>query len=142
VTIVGATSGDTGSAAIEAFRGLAAVDVFILFPEGRVSEVQRRQMTTPDEPNVHAMAIDGDFDDAQARVKDMFNDFAFRDAVARRHQLDQLGARARAGGLLLHRRGRLGAPHRRVSFACPPAISATSSRVTWPSAWACPSTGW
>ena len=58
VTIVGATSGDTGSAAIEAFRGLKAVDVFILYPHGRVSEVQRRQMTTPFEANVHALAVD------------------------------------------------------------------------------------
>ncbi|MGO4916979.1 threonine synthase [Pseudogemmobacter sp. W21_MBD1_M6] len=81
VTIVGATSGDTGSAAIEAFRGLDAVDVFILYPHGRVSEVQRRQMTTPSEANVHALAVDGDFDDCQARVKDMFNDFEFRDGV-------------------------------------------------------------
>ena len=81
ITIVGATSGDTGSAAMEAFRGLANVDLFILFPHGRVSEVQRRQMTTPVEANVHAIAMDGDFDDCQARVKDMFNDLAFRDEV-------------------------------------------------------------
>jgi hypothetical protein len=81
VTIVGATSGDTGAAAIEAFRGLDAVDVFILFPEGRVSEVQRRQMTTPAERNVHALAVQGDFDACQALVKAMFNDFPFRDAV-------------------------------------------------------------
>ena len=81
VTIVGATSGDTGSAAIEAFRGLDAVDVMILYPHGRVSEVQRRQMTTPVEENVHALAVDGDFDDCQAAVKDMFADFAFRDEV-------------------------------------------------------------
>ena len=81
ITIVGATSGDTGSAAIEAFRGLSNVDVFILFPHGRVSEVQRRQMTTPAEANVHALAVDGDFDDCQAALKDMFNDFAFRDEV-------------------------------------------------------------
>lgn len=81
ITIVGATSGDTGSAAMEAFRGLANVDLFILYPHGRVSEVQRRQMTTPAEANVHALAMDGDFDDCQARLKDMFNDFAFRDAV-------------------------------------------------------------
>ena len=81
VTIVGATSGDTGSAAIEAFRGLDNVDVFILYPHGRVSDVQRRQMTTPTEANVHAIAVDGDFDDCQARLKDMFNDFEFRDGV-------------------------------------------------------------
>ncbi|MFT7059643.1 MAG: threonine synthase [Pseudorhodobacter sp.] len=81
ITIVGATSGDTGSAAIEAFRGLSNVDVFILFPHGRVSDVQRRQMTTPSESNVYAIAMDGDFDDCQARVKDMFNDFDFRDGV-------------------------------------------------------------
>ncbi|SLN32095.1 Threonine synthase [Aquimixticola soesokkakensis] len=81
VTIVGATSGDTGSAAIEAFKGLANVDVFILFPDGRVSDVQRRQMTTPPEANVHALAVEGDFDDCQAALKDMFADIAFRDGV-------------------------------------------------------------
>ena len=81
VTIVGATSGDTGSAAIEAFRGLDAVDVFILFPHGRVSEVQRRQMTTPSESNVHALAVDGTFDDCQRHLKDMFADDAFRKDV-------------------------------------------------------------
>ena len=81
ITIVGATSGDTGSAAMEACRGLSNVDLFILYPHGRVSPVQRRQMTTPVEANVHAIAMDGDFDDAQARIKDMFNDMAFRDEV-------------------------------------------------------------
>ncbi|QYK43192.1 MAG: threonine synthase [Paracoccaceae bacterium] len=81
ITIVGATSGDTGSAAMEAFRGLPNVRLFILYPHGRVSDVQRRQMTTPAEANVHALAVDGDFDACQARVKDMFNDFAFRDGV-------------------------------------------------------------
>ncbi len=77
-TIVGATSGDTGGAAIEAFRGLRNVDIFILYPHGRVSDVQRRQMTTVDAGNVHALAIDGDFDDCQALVKAMFNHHAFR----------------------------------------------------------------
>ncbi|PHQ71499.1 MAG: threonine synthase [Paracoccus sp.] len=81
ITIVGATSGDTGSAAIEAFKGIDNVDVFIMFPHGRVSEVQRRQMTTPDAANVHALALDGHFDDCQARLKDLFNDHDFRDGV-------------------------------------------------------------
>ena len=81
VTIVGATSGDTGSAAIEAFRGLDVANVFILFPNGRVSEVQRRQMTTPADANVHAIAMEGTFDTCQAMLKDMFNDFEFRDGV-------------------------------------------------------------
>ena len=78
VTIIGATSGDTGSAAIEAFRGSEVVDVFILFPDGRISEIQRRQMTTAVETNVHAIAVAGDFDDCQALVKGMFNDVNFR----------------------------------------------------------------
>ncbi len=78
-TIVGATSGDTGAAAIEAFRGLPSVDVFILYPHGRVSEVQRRQMTGVDAPNIHAVALEGTFDDCQAIVKALFNHHAFRD---------------------------------------------------------------
>src|SRR5690606_8054220 len=81
-TIVGATSGDTGSAAIEAFRGRDATDIFILHPEGRTSEVQRRQMTTVLDANVHNIAVQGSFDDCQALVKAMFNDLAFRDEVS------------------------------------------------------------
>jgi threonine synthase len=80
-TIVGATSGDTGGAAIEAFRASNRVDVVILFPDGRVSDVQRRMMTTPKEKNVHALSIRGTFDDCQTLVKAMFNDHAFRDRV-------------------------------------------------------------
>ena len=79
VTIVVATSGDTGSAAIEACRGRDAIDIVVLHPAGRVSEVQRRQMTTVREPNVHNVAIDGTFDDCQNLVKAMFNDEGFRD---------------------------------------------------------------
>ena len=79
VCVVGATSGDTGSAAIEALRDRASVDVFILHPEGRVSEVQRRQMTTVDAPNVHNLAVQGTFDDCQDLVKALFADEAFRD---------------------------------------------------------------
>ncbi len=82
VTVVGATSGDTGSAAIEALRDRDAVDVFILHPAGRVSEVQRRQMTTVAAPNVHNVAVEGTFDDCQDLVKALFADEAFRD---RRH---------------------------------------------------------
>jgi threonine synthase len=80
-TIVGATSGDTGGAAVEAFRGRARADIFILFPAGRVSDVQRRMMTTAIEENVHAIAVDGTFDDCQAVVKALFNDHKFRDRV-------------------------------------------------------------
>ncbi len=79
VTIVGATSGDTGSAAIEAFRGKTNADIFILHPHKRVSDVQRRQMTTVLDDNVHNIAIDGSFDDCQDLVKAMFNDATFRD---------------------------------------------------------------
>jgi threonine synthase len=120
ITIVGATSGDTGSAAIEAFRGLTGVDVFILFPQGRVSEVQRRQMTTPAEANVHALAIDGDFDDAQARLKDMFNDHDFRDAVGLAGVNSINWARVLAQMVYYFTSAvALGAPHRPVSFTVP-----------------------
>jgi threonine synthase len=78
VTIVGATSGDTGSAAIDGIRHCSHADIHILFPSGRTSEVQRRQMTTVDAPNVHVIAIDGSFDDCQDLVKAMFNDADFR----------------------------------------------------------------
>ncbi|PIE16642.1 MAG: threonine synthase [Rhodobacterales bacterium] len=120
ITIVGATSGDTGSAAIEAFKGLEAVNVFIMYPHGRVSEVQRRQMTTPDFANVHALAVDGDFDDCQARLKDMFNDFDFRD------QVRLAGVNSINWGRVLaqvvyyfYAATALGAPSRSVSFTVP-----------------------
>ena len=79
VTIVGATSGDTGSAAIDGVSGCDNVDIVILYPLGRTSDVQRRQMTTVDAPNVHTVAVEGTFDDCQDLVKAMFNDAAFRD---------------------------------------------------------------
>ncbi|KCV80907.1 threonine synthase [Actibacterium atlanticum] len=120
VTIVGATSGDTGSAAIEAFRGLPNVDVVILFPHGRVSEVQRRQMTTPSEDNVHALALDGDFDDCQARLKDMFNHFEFRDKVGLAGVNSINWARVLAQVVYYFSSAvSLGAPHRKVSFTVP-----------------------
>jgi len=81
-TIVGATSGDTGSAAIEAVRDRRTIDIFMLHPRGRVSEVQRRQMTTVLAPNVHNIAVQGTFDDCQDLAKACFNDLAFRDRHA------------------------------------------------------------
>ncbi len=81
VTIVGATSGDTGAAAIEAFRGRGNADVFILFPEGRVSPIQQRQMTTVEAANVHAVAVKGTFDDCQAIVKGLFGNARLRDRL-------------------------------------------------------------
>ncbi len=120
ITIVGATSGDTGSAAMEAFRGLANVDLFILYPHGRVSEVQRRQMTTPAEANVHALAMDGDFDDCQAAVKEMFNDHAFRDRVRLAGVNSINWARVLAQVVYYFAAAAaLGAPHRKVAFTVP-----------------------
>ena len=120
VTIGGATSGDTGSAAVEAFRGLDNVDVFILYPHGRISEVQRRQMTTPQESNVHALALEGDFDDCQARLKDMFNDFDFRDGVRLAGVNSINWARVLAQVVYYFSSAvALGAPGRRVSFTVP-----------------------
>jgi threonine synthase len=81
VMIVGATSGDTGSAAIDGVRGCDHVDIVVLYPAGRTSEVQRRQMTTVADANVHAVAIDGSFDDCQDLVKGMFNDAPFRERL-------------------------------------------------------------
>ncbi|MGL4242636.1 MAG: threonine synthase [Beijerinckiaceae bacterium] len=119
-TIVGATSGDTGGAAIEAFRSSKRVDMVILYPEGRVSDVQRRMMTTPTEPNVHAVAIEGTFDDCQALVKAMFNHHAFRDRV----QLS--GVNSINWGRIVAQvtyyfvaAAALGSPHRAVTFAVP-----------------------
>ncbi|MEJ6394332.1 threonine synthase [Gymnodinialimonas sp. 2305UL16-5] len=120
VTIVGATSGDTGSAAMEAFRGLDNVDVFILFPHGRVSEVQRRQMTTVTEANTHALALTGDFDDCQARLKDMFNHFEFRDRVKLAGVNSINWARVLAQVVYYFSAAvSLGAPLRPVSFCVP-----------------------
>ncbi len=120
ITIVGATSGDTGSAAMEAFKGLANVDVFIMYPHGRVSDVQRRQMTTASESNVHALAVDGDFDDCQANVKAMFNDFDFRDGVRLAGVNSINWARVLAQVVYYFSSAvSLGAPHRKVSFTVP-----------------------
>ncbi len=119
-TIVGATSGDTGGAAIEAFRSSTRVDVVILFPDGRVSDVQRRMMTTPTEANVHAVAIDGTFDDCQALVKAMFNDHAFRDSVRLSGVNSINWARIVAQiSYYFYAAAQLGAPDKSVSFSVP-----------------------
>ena len=120
VTIVGATSGDTGSAALEAFAGLEAVSIVILHPRGRVSEVQRRQMTSVLAPNVRNVALDGTFDDCQALVKAMFNDLAFRDRVKLAAVNSINWARILAQVVYYFTAATaLGAPHRAVSFSVP-----------------------
>lgn len=120
VTIVGATSGDTGGAAIEAFRGRENSDIFILFPDGKVSDVQRWQMTGVQDANVHALAVEGNFDDCQALVKAMFNHHAFRD------QLKLSGVNSINWGRIMAQivyyvtaSVSLGAPDRKVSFSVP-----------------------
>lgn len=120
LTIVGATSGDTGSAAIEAVAGRAHVDIFMLHPQGRVSDVQRRQMTTVQADNVHNIAIRGDFDQAQALVKAMFGDkdFAgnFRLSAVNSINWARLAAQI---VYYFYAAVRLGAPHRSIAFSVP-----------------------
>ena len=120
VTIIGATSGDTGSAAIEATRDRATADIFMLYPEGRISEVQRRQMTTVKSANVHAIAVAGSFDDCQDLVKAMFADAPFRAA----HNLSAVNsinwARIVAQTVYYaYAALALGAPDKQVSFTVP-----------------------
>jgi threonine synthase len=120
LTIVGATSGDTGSAAIEACRDREALDIFILHPAGRVSEVQRRLMTTVPSSNVHNIAVEGTFDDCQDLVKAMFGDEAFRDQL-RLSAVNSINwARIMAQVVYyVTAAKRLGAPGREVSFSVP-----------------------
>ena len=119
-TIIGATSGDTGAAAIEAFAGQSEVEVFILYPHGRVSDVQRRQMTTVDRANVHALAIDGSFDDCQRIVKELFGDLALRDEMRLSGVNSINWARILAQIVYYFTAAvALGAPDRPVSFAVP-----------------------
>ncbi len=119
-TVVGATSGDTGAAAIEAFRGLGHADVFILYPHGRVSDVQRRQMTTVQSDNVHVIALEGTFDDAQAILKGLFQHRGFRDSFSLTGVNSINWARVMAQIVYYFTSAvALGAPHRPVSFAVP-----------------------
>ncbi len=119
-TIAGATSGDTGGAAIDAFAGRDRTDIFILFPHGKVSPVQRRQMTTHTATNVHALAVEGNFDDCQGLVKDMFNDHGFRDRVALSGVNSINWARIMAQIVYYFSSAiSLGSPDRQVSFTVP-----------------------
>ena len=119
-TIVVATSGDTGGAAVEAFRGRSRADLFVLFPEGRISEVQRRMMTTAPDDNVHAVAIEGTFDDCQALVKGLFNHHDFRDRVGLSGVNSINFARIVAQAVYYFTAAAtLGAPLRKVAFTVP-----------------------
>ena len=120
LTVVGATSGDTGSAAIDALAGRDKVDIFMLHPDGRISDVQRRQMTTVLTPNVHNIAIDGSFDDAQAMVKRMFADREVTDRFSISAVNSINWARLMAQIVYyFFAASQLGAPHRRVAFSVP-----------------------
>jgi threonine synthase len=119
-TIVVATSGDTGGAAVEAFRGCARADLVVLYPQGRISEVQRRMMTTIADDNVHAIAIEGTFDDCQALVKGMFNHHAFRDRTRLSGVNSINWARVVAQVVYYFTAAvALGSPHRKVAFTVP-----------------------
>lgn len=119
-TIVGATSGDTGSAAIEAFRGRQTTDIFILHPEGRTSPVQRRQMTTVLDENVHNLALRGTFDDCQNIVKGLFNNHRFRDRV-KLSGVNSINWGRIVAQIVYYFTAAvsLGAPHRKVTFVVP-----------------------
>jgi len=119
-TIIGATSGDTGSAAIEAFRGRENTDIFILHPKGRTSAIQRLQMTTVRDDNVHNVALEGTFDDCQALVKAMFNNHEFRDRAALSGVNSINWGRIVAQVVYYFTSAvAIGAPHRKVSFSVP-----------------------
>ncbi len=120
LTVAVATSGDTGPAAIEACRDRHRLDIFVLFPDGRVSEVQRRQMTTVVADNVHSLAIRGSFDDCQDLLKAMFNDAAFRDEVRLSAMNSINWARVAAQIVYYFAAGlALGAPDRPIGFSVP-----------------------
>src|SRR5262245_10580970 len=119
-TIVVATSGDTGGAAVEAFRGRERADPFVLFPTGRISDIQRRMMTSAADDNVHAIAVEGTFDDCQALVKGLFNHHAFRDRV-RLSGVNSINWARIVAQVVYYftAAATLGAPHRKVAFTVP-----------------------
>src|SRR5438132_10726320 len=119
-SIVVATSGDTGGAAVDAFSGLDNVDLIVLFPQGRISDVQRRMMTTTGASNVHALAIEGTFDDCQAIVKAMFNHHGFRDQ-ARLSGVNSINWARIVAQVVYYFTSAvaLGSPRRKVAFTVP-----------------------
>jgi threonine synthase len=118
--VVVATSGDTGGAAVEAFRGRERTDLFVLFPKGRISDVQRLMMTTAPDDNVHAIAVEGTFDDCQAIVKGLFNHHSFRDRV-RLSGVNSINWARIVAQVVYYftAAATLGAPHRKVAFTVP-----------------------
>ncbi len=142
-TIVVATSGDTGGAAVEAFRERDQVDLIVLFPQGRISDVQRRMMTTADAANISAVAIDGTFDDCQALVKACSIITPFATGCGSPASIRSTGrASWRRRSITSPPRWRSARRTARWRSPCRPAISATSMPATWRCAWACRSTGW
>ena len=119
-TIVVATSGDTGGAAVEAFRDRRQVDLVVLFPHGRISDVQQRMMTTSGAANVSAVAVDGTFDDCQAIVKGMFNHRSFGEQV-RLSGVNSINWARIVAQLVYYFTAAvaLGAPGRKVTYAVP-----------------------
>jgi threonine synthase len=119
-TIAVATSGDTGGAAVEAFRGRDNIDLVVLYPHNRISDVQRRMMTAVPDSNVHALAIEGTFDDCQALVKAMFNHHAFRDRV-RLSAVNSINWARVAAQIVYYftAAAALGSPHRKIAFTVP-----------------------
>jgi threonine synthase len=119
-TILAATSGDTGAAAVEAFKNREAIDLFVLFPDGRISDIQRRQMTTSAAANVHPIAVNGTFDDCQAIVKALLGDLAFRDQVKLSAVNSINWARIMAQTVYYFTAAAaLGSPHRPLRFSVP-----------------------
>lgn len=120
MTIAVATSGDTGGAAVEAFRGRARIDLIVLFPKGRISAVQRRMITTSGDSNIHVLAIEGTFDDCQAIVKGLFNHQAFREGV-RLSGVNSINWARIAAQIVYYFTAAvaLGAPQRKVAFTVP-----------------------
>ena len=143
-TILAATSGDTGAAAVEAFKDREAIDLFVLFPNGRISDIQRRQMTTSGAANVHPVAVRGTFDDCQTIVKSLFGDLKFRDEA----QLSAVNsinwARIMAQTVYYFTAAAaLGSPHRPVSLLGPDRqFRRYFRRLRRACAWGCRSSGW